>query len=112
MDGWILFLVGLTLGLTSSRVTLVIARGGIDTFYMQPAWRSALGALETPAIVAVIIWGFVYLTWYLILAAFIAVSLFIVGPAVTHRTLPAAFLAQPLLDIACASIAVYLWFFF
>ena len=55
MDLWMPFLMGLTLGLTSSRVTLVIARGGIDLLYTQAMWRSVLGALGTPAIAAVII---------------------------------------------------------
>ena len=110
MDLWMPFLTGLTLGLTSSRVTLVIARGGIDLLYTQAMWRSALGALGTPAIAAVIIWGFVYLTWYWVLAAFVAISLFVVAPIITQRTLPAAFSVQPFLDIACIAIAIYLWF--
>jgi hypothetical protein len=88
--------------LTSSRVTLVIARGAIDLLYTQPMWRSALGALGTLAIAAVMYW---------VLAAFIAISLFVVSPVITQRTLPAAFSVQPLLDFACISIAIYLWFF-
>ena len=110
MDAWIPFLGGLILGLPSSRVTLVIARGGANLLSMQPLWRSILGAIGTPAIAAVIIWGFVYLSWYWVLAAFFAISLFIVAPIITQETLPLAFAIQPLLNAACAAIAVYLWF--
>jgi hypothetical protein len=85
MDPWVPFLAGLTLGLTSSRITLLIARGGIDLLYTQPIWRSALGALGTPAIAAVIIWGLVH-PWYWVLSAFIAISLFVIAPIITQRT--------------------------
>jgi hypothetical protein len=67
------FLVG---GL-SSYTTTVASRGpyGAERIAQQAAWRSVLGGLNILALFAALIWGFIHLTWYLVMLGAIGILL-------------------------------------
>lgn len=110
---WIVFIAALTVGLISGYTTRVLTRGvhGQVMLDHQPLWRAAAGAFGFFALVAALIWGFVHLTWYWVIAAFLGVSLFVV-PLAFGRRLPFFSFwisVQPLLDVACVGLSAYLW---
>jgi len=109
---FILLVVAMAAGQVSSYTTTVLSRGGesIAALDRQGAIRSILGFAGMAATFAVVIWGFMNLTWWWVVLVFLAVALFIIPRLVSRSTLPLMTVMQPILDIICISITAYLWF--
>ena len=100
-------ILALTAGLTSSYTTRVMARGGIEALDSQGMFRSAVGVLGFFALVGALIWGFIRVSWWWVILAFLGVSLVIAAFGGRER-IALMLAAQPILDIACIGIFVYL----
>jgi ABC-type transport system involved in Fe-S cluster assembly fused permease/ATPase subunit len=110
--GLILLIVALSAGLTSGYTNRVIAReeNGIEILNTQNIFRSITGTIGFFALIAVIIWGFINLTWWWVVLAFLGVSLFIVPVLFGGRERISIMLGiQPVFDIVCIGLAIYLW---
>ncbi|MBC8549188.1 MAG: hypothetical protein H8D23_06010 [Candidatus Brocadiales bacterium] len=111
-DFW-LFIGGLVSGLVSGYITRVLARGseGIQLISVQSSFRLFIGVLSTVALIAAIVWGFMYLPWWWVVLSFVGVSLLIVPVIIGGRTRLLFMLGmQPLFDIAAVLLVGYLWF--
>lgn len=84
---WILFIGALYPLLVTGYVVRMKSRVGTELLIQESGTVGGVfEALMFPATIAVLVWALVYLTWYLVLLAFLAVS--IIG-------VPAAFLFRP-----------------
>ena len=90
----IIFVVAMVLGIVSSRVTLVGARGGVMS---DGIWRAGLGAALTVVVFSLFVWGFSSLSWYWPIIAF-AIGTVICAIVVTLPSWPALYAIQPALD--------------
>jgi hypothetical protein len=72
---------------------------------------SAISALSLPADVALIVWAFINLPWYAVIAGFIVVSWFVVPALVNQSTVGITYAAQPFVDAGLVLSTFVLWKF-
>ncbi len=101
----IVFVVAMVLGLVSSRVTLLWARGGVTSEAMV---RAGLGAALTFVLFFLFVWGFSSLSWYWPIIAF-AIGTVICAIVVTQPSWPTLYSIQPALDAVVIGLGLYLW---
>jgi hypothetical protein len=111
--GFGVLLLSLIAGLTSGYTTRVMARSpeGLAFIHTQNLFLSSMGAIAFPALLSVIVWGFMYLTWWWVVLSFLGVSLLLV-PAFFGRRIQRLTLmlkVQPFLDAVTIGSAVFLW---
>ena len=116
MNIGLLILIGaLSAGLTAGYTTRIISRtpDAIEILNSQGIFRSAVGALGFISILATLIWGFINLTWWWIILAFLGVSLFVVP--ILHggrERFSLMFHLQPIFDVISITLCLVLWFLF
>ena len=97
----ILFVAAAIIGLVSSRIFLFGAgEGGVNT----SALRRSLGLVSMVLTYSLFAWGFVSLSWYWPLAAYLVAAL--VAAIVVWRLLHSY---RPALDFAAIAAGCYLW---
>lgn len=107
--------LALSAGLTAGYTDRVLARSiGIEALNAQRGmFRSVVGAIGFVALVGAFIWGFVHLTWWWVVLAFLGVSLLVVPLVFGGRSrIPLMYMLQPLFGIVCIGIVIYLWVWF
>lgn len=102
--------IGLVCAVLSSRVILLIARGGwfADFSTRQGLLSQLMGGAMLPAQIALIALGFVVATWWVWLGI-VLVTLFVMGALVTRSTFPFFFQLRTLLDLTAIGCAVFGW---
>lgn len=98
------FIVAISLGVLSGRITTVGARGGVEATTVT---RAALGAASVFVTFSLIVWGFASLSWYWPIVAFLIGSA--VALMVTQASWPGLFTMQPVLDAAVIALGLFLW---
>lgn len=114
MNAGLLILIGaLSAGLTAGYTTRIISRApdAMERLNSQGIFRSAIGALGFISILATLVWGFINLTWWWVILAFLGVSLFIV-PILHGGTerFSIMFYLQPVFDVISIALCLVLWF--
>ena len=110
--GFIVLILGLIAGLTAGYTTRVMARSpeGMAYIQMRNLFVSILGAIAFPALLAVIVWGFIYLPWWWVVLSFFGVSLLIVPILFGGvQRLPFIIKVQPAMEIVVICSAAFLW---
>lgn len=99
------YVVVFLVGIVTSRVAIVGARGGIEHRVLA---RSALGALATMVTLSLIVWGVVALSWYWPVALFVGGSV-LAAFIVTRSNWAGWFSVSAVLDAIAAAGGLYLW---
>ena len=108
----VILLIALSAGLTAGYTTRVLARSpeGINFIKNQNLIISLIGTLAFPAILSVVVWGFINLIWWWVILSFLGVSLLVVPVLFGGgQRLPLMIKIQPILEIIVISLATYLW---
>lgn len=101
----ILFVAAAIIGLVSSRIFLFGAgEGGVNT----SALRRSLGLVSMVLTYSLFAWGFVSLSWYWPLAAYLVAAL-VAAIVVTFSPWRLLYSYRPALDFAAIAAGCYLW---
>ncbi|MEZ8077917.1 hypothetical protein ACED27_23175 [Vibrio sp. FF112] len=98
---------GLFLGLLTARSGTVASRGGIE--HSNPA-VVIINFLAMISTFALIVWGFMNATWWMVILAFLVFS-FVVGALVSRERWALFFSLIPITGSVAVVINGYLWFF-
>ncbi len=82
----------------------------LEFINQQSLLRLIPGGLMLPAFIAATIWGFIYTAWYWPVATFFFANMVLL-PLLDFRQqrLPFLYSIQPVLDLACIGICIFLW---
>lgn len=105
MAGTIIFLAGLLFAITTARAAAIGVKGGIQN--LNPV-LIVIDFFGIVAAIALIVWGFINLSWYWPIVAFVVISL-LVGVIVRRSTWPYFYRAMPVTSILTVAAAVYCW---
>lgn len=107
---WALFSVMLLSAMISGTLTRWSIRGGIQLDYSP--FRSISQVLGFVALIAGIVWGFINIPWYFVIALLLLAS-FIAAKILNPRSGSFLFFAhlKPALDIVTVGSSCGLWFF-
>jgi putative effector of murein hydrolase len=100
-----LFVAAIVLAILSAQITRVSARGGMDR---STIIRALLGSAMVIVAFSLFVWGFVSLSWYWPIVAFLLGSI-VGGFSVTRSTWPHLYLAQPIIELLVIGIGCLLW---
>jgi hypothetical protein len=101
-----LVLSGIFFGILTARAETIAARGGIEQVNLALISISFGSMIST---FAIIIWGFINLKWWIPLAGFVVISLF-VGVIVGRSTWPLFYKAIPITGLITIVVTGYAWF--
>lgn len=109
--GVVLLILALAAGGISGYTTRVWLRViHVETLVSQGGlYRQIVGSLSFVAMLAALVWGFVFLTWWWVILIFLGVSIFLIPLVVTRDSAGFMLGIQPLFDTICIVLTVYLW---
>ena len=101
----ILFIVGLFFGMLAARAGTVFARGGIEPTNLIVVLINFASMLST---FAIIIFGFLSLSWWIPIIGFISISL-VAGVLINHSTMAFFYKAIPITGLIVIVVNAYAW---
>tara|TARA_Y100000782_G_scaffold112480_1_gene142790 strand:- start:894 stop:1214 length:321 start_codon:yes stop_codon:yes gene_type:complete len=101
-----LLLSGIFFGILTARAGTIAARGNIEPTHPAVIFINFGSMIST---FAIIVWGFLNLQWWIPLAGFIVISLF-VGVIVGRSTWPVFYQAIPITGVITIAVTGYAWF--
>jgi len=106
------FIIALSFGMLSIYVSQKIGRRPIDLKNIFIDLGTIFGGL---AFYSIVIWSFIYLTWWLIILSFLWCVFIIIIPFIAAKDIQERigliFRIKPILDIGCIVLTAYLWWF-
>ena len=106
----ILFFICLTSGFLSSRSTALKDRAMGGNYYEDSAILSIIMLLNMISTFAVLIWGFIYLKWYLVVGSFLFIAFFLSQKFFLGRGMPYNKVLTIFLYLVTTFINAFLWF--
>ncbi|MEL6368108.1 MAG: hypothetical protein AAFR91_03755 [Pseudomonadota bacterium] len=109
-----IFILALAASLIAGYAIRIMSRdsAGLVLTQHESMWRQIVGALAFPAMLALIVWGFLELPWWFVVVAFIGLSIVAV-PAVFGRDpmqrLPLIYNKAPVFNVVTIVAAGFLW---